>query len=357
MRQGRTPPTRIVGGEAVRPRGPWRPPFALDDPSLWAFVDSGRSALHWLLLPHRSARVHLPAYSCPALTQAVQDAGCTPHFYHAQGPEHPGAGDVVVIVHNFGWLAPRQLLAHLRQEHPQLVIWEDASHTLANAPDHRWLGPPWTDGVFASLRKCLPTPAGGIARRWATTPQLEDWPAPDPRFVRHRLLALACPSAKEALIALAKAESWLGQRHAIASLDEVSRSILPQLPSEDDGRWRARCRQNWRILQEQLQHGPGIGIHTDLPDGICPLGYLIRHPNRSDLARVLLEQGICATLHWQLTGPNRASATREERLLAGTVLTLPCDGRYRPEEMLRLARLVIESTSFTRASAKHPGPP
>ncbi len=346
-----------MGGEAIRPSGPWVPPFALGDGAGWTFVDSGRSALHWLLLPYRSARVHLPAYSCPALTQAVLDAACRPHFYHAQGPDHPAKGDVLVVVHNFGWRMGRPLLSRLRQEHPHLVIWEDASHTLTNARGKRWLGPPWTDGAFASLRKCLPTPAGGIARRWATASRPERWPDPDPHFVRHRLSALERPNAVETANVLAAAESWLEHQHTIAALDQVSRSILQELPSQDDGMWRTRCRKNWGILQQQLQGGPGTGIHTALPEGVCPLGYLIRHPNRSDLARSLLDHGICASLHWRLTGPSRAAATLEERRLAGTVLTLPCDGRYGSDDMLRLAQLVMEPAPIKRTRPGHPQHP
>jgi hypothetical protein len=65
---------------------------------------------------------------------------------------------------------------------------------------------------------------------------------------------------------------------------------------------------------------------------------VIRHPDRARLAHHLLLRGIEATLHWPVTAEAKAAMEREERILAATLLTLPCDARYGAPGMERVAR-------------------
>ena len=108
--------------------------------------------------------------------------------------------------------------------------------------------------------------------------------------------------------------------------------------------WRARCRANWQALADALRGAPGVvPFHSTLPTQVCPLGFVVRHPDRGVLAARLLRRGVEATLHWPVPAEARPFLRRAERLLAGTILTLPCDGRYGPADMERVARAVREA--------------
>lgn len=332
--------TEPIGGEAVTP-GTLRPPLRLEPGSV--LTASGRAALRWLLLALGARSVLLPAYACPALEIAVRRQGCVPSFYHVDDHLMPiwteidPSADVLVLVHPFGWLLPRRPVLALRRAAPHLTIIEDISHTLANRPDHRQLGPTVTDGAYASLRKCLPVPSGGTAILWGSPLPPPPPAGPDaPPSVRARIAAPR-DDAPRLAAELAAAEDILDRDTALVGIDRVTLGLLDSLPLHGDA-WRRRTRANWRILRDGLRGQRSL--HWTLSEGVCPLGYVLRHENRTALARRLLRQGILAGHHWPLAGEARRQASRSERLLTGTVLTLPCDGRYGPTEMRRIVEVV-----------------
>jgi hypothetical protein len=324
-------------------------------------LGSGREALAFLLraLGAAGRAVLLPAYGCPALTQAVHLAGATPVYHPGDETMRPdevavrhilarGGVAAWVLVHPLGWLQtpPRWPLP------PGVALVEDTSHTLCNAPGQRVLGAAWGVGTAASLRKCLPVTAG-LAARWDG-----DVPPPPP-----------LPSAAAAAHAAARTAAWAAadpwRRHDLLARAEEALAGVPATTAPAPGgatpealaalaapagwdleTWRRRCRANWLALGELLRAVPGARpLHPTLPDGICPLGFALRHPNRTALARRLLRRGLAAAWHWQPPAAARPAMGRGERVLAATILTLPCDARYTPADMEEITRILAEEAA------------
>ena len=342
--------------------GDWIPDPG-DPPLAWApevfapaaaMVRSGRLALARAIasVVPPGATVLMPALGCPALAQAARAAGTRPAFYPSTTRLAPRwsavteiarrlAAQAVLVVHPAGWL-----LEDARAELAGgggIALIEDASFTLMNAAAAITLGPRVTAAAAASLRKVLPLPSGGAWLRWGHPPVGEPAAAPD-RFAAARLGALSRPGGPERHRLLTRAERFLDAEVAAGGIPAETEALLQVLARASgplSGRWRARTRANWLQLTQELAPTACRPVFGDLPPGICPAGVVVRHPDRSALARHLLTCGIEATLHFPVSAEAKSAMDGEERRLAATLLTLPCDGRYGSAEMERIARACL----------------
>ncbi len=318
-----------------------------------AFVRSGRLALARAIasVVPPGATVLIPALGCPALGQAARAVGTRPAYYpstEALAPrwsalrrlarELPAAA--ALLVHPAGHL----LGDAAEPAGPDgIALIEDASFTLLNEAGAVTLGPPVTVAAAASLRKVLPLPAGGCWTRWGHRSTDEGQSSPD-RFAALRTEALAQPCGPERHRLLARAERLLDADVLPGGLPAEAEAGLRGLegaPGAKADGWRARCRANWRQLTEELGPTAGRPVFRELPPAVCPSGVVLRHPDRSALARHLLTCRIEAMLHWPVDAAAKAAMDGEERRLAATLLTLPCDGRYGPADMERIARACL----------------
>lgn len=329
-----------------------------------AFLGSGREALAWVLLGLGAAGrvVLVPAFGCAALAHGVRLAGAEPRFYPGdecllpdravlRGLARDPRVAAVLLVHAFGRVQEPIALG------ASIPVIEDASHTVCNAAGMRYLGPGASAALVASLRKQLPVGAG-LGVRWDGGPVV-----PCPRRPSVAALAFSRARAASADQAGPRQAAWLAAAEDVLDrplppdashrngygvgapvaaarrrLDRMAVSDWAALPA-----WRARCRENWHALDTALRGTEGVRpLHASLPAGVCPLGYVIRHPDRSRLARRLWRRGVVTTWHWPVSAEARPYLTRAERMLAGTILTLPCDGGYDAAAIAWLAAAVIE---------------
>jgi hypothetical protein len=319
-----------------------------------AFLGSGREALAYLLasLGVARGRVLLPAYGCAALGEAVAAAGADPAYYPVADDLAPDwtallaaardpAVRAAVVVHPFG----RLLEPAVRLPVP---VVEDVSHTVANAPGARAWGPPWSAGAAGSLRKLLPVSAG-VALRWdgGTLPPPPATASPAARaHADARARALALPPSVRRQAELAAAEDLLPPDPAVPwgapPAEALERLAALRTGSEEAAEtWRRRTRTNWQTLAEGLRDHPTVRpLWTDLPAGAVPLGFVVRHPDRTRLAWRLAAAGIVPTWHWPVPPPARPFLGPAGRRLAASLLTLPCDGRWGTEDMERLLQVL-----------------
>jgi hypothetical protein len=97
----------------------------------------------------------------------------------------------------------------------------------------------------------------------------------------------------------------------------------------------ARRRANWEVLAVRLGD---VAVFPRLPAEVVPLGFPVRAPRRDAIRQALFAQEIYPPVHWPLPGvPERFA---DSHLLAAEIMTLPCDQRYGPAEMERMATLV-----------------
>ena len=333
-------------------------------------VSSGRQALRDALEAVTAPRgtVLVPGLVCPAVRQAVRAAGLTPEVYaldatlmprweHLRERVRETGARSALLVHPAGWLVDGEAARDIVRT-TGVALVEDASHTLANTPDARTLGPTCTRAAAASLRKVLPLPSGGVWLRWDQQVPPRAVEPPD-RFLLERLDTLGLPPGASRHRRLGQIEDLLDRGPGTGGAAQPLLDRLAELgraPAERAQSWRRRCRSNWHTLHSALAGGACRPVFPLLPPGVCPLGLVVRHSDRTALARHLLRQGVESTLHWALAVGTARRLTREERLLGATLLTLPCDGRYDAQDMERIAGACHAFDRGRGGTADVPGP-
>lgn len=339
----------LIGGEhwlAV----PQRVPRSLGDalrgalgPLAW--YASGRDALYALLVSRPEPRLHLPELVCPSIVQAAQAAGKALHFYRvgaalsAEGPlPAPGpGGDLLLAIHFFG----RVDLALLdRTRAAGLAPVSDVTHLLlqpAALAGLRARGEP----LVASLRKTGPFPDGGFVAAAAGLP------APGPLragFVGLRSAGLASRGFAarsgfadgESLALLQQAEAALdAEAPAARACSTLSRALLD---TEALAPRRRRTRANQAALHRALEAATGPGAParpTAGADAAPHVPLLFADRGRRDaVRRHLAAHAVFCPVHWDTSALPRPSPLSER------LLSVPCDARYRPDDLRRVARLI-----------------
>jgi dTDP-4-amino-4,6-dideoxygalactose transaminase len=302
-----------------------------------AFVNA-RSAFASLVAAHPQAAVWLPAFLCHDLAQAADATRI--RFYPVREGFEPdldrveaeaAAGDLVLVCAYFGLpVSDRARLAFARRA--DLRVVEDRAQALDPGPGvagaWRLYSPRKLMGVAdggllvapsARATPAQPTGRADAAALWAA-PRLR---AQDP-LGRNNAAWHAANQAKEAAMAVTQ-----------AAMTVKSRGILAATPL--DGLAAARLR-NWRALDARLR--PWSALPTDI--GAPPLGYVLRlQPDRRDAVLAGLHaERIFAAVHWPRIAAPEAEFPREAQWTR-ELITLPCDHRYGPGEMARVAGCVM----------------
>ncbi|MBL8826873.1 MAG: DegT/DnrJ/EryC1/StrS aminotransferase family protein [Planctomycetaceae bacterium] len=331
-------PPRIVGGmfgrEPVALATVRRTPPFVRAGDLW--LVNARSAFMVLAEHLQPKRIWLPAFNCPLVIGALATHASAIRFYDRGEVDWSGgvnAGELVVVLDEFGFPADRELMRDLRSR--GAVIVEDAAQALLSP----FVGHE-ADYVVYSFRKFLGVIDGGLlgARRGASLPHIT-LPEPPGDW-----LALATQAADEraefdrvggerrwfTLFQRAEAE----QPRVPCTISEASRDMLW---SEID--WpgiAARRRENYRVLLERLADW---ALYPELPADVVPIGFPLVCDHRDAVRQALFAEEIFPPVHWPLGSSVPAECTAAHRL-ASRIMTLPCDQRYDATVMQRLATIV-----------------
>jgi hypothetical protein len=316
------------------------------------YAGSGRSAMLAGLgmLGVEPGRIWVPEYVCHSVLDSLARAGWTPVSYplrddlsadlEAWGAAwRPGA---CLVLHFFGSPQPLEVERFLAERQASPVV-EDRTHDL--------LGPSrWTpDVAFASLRKWLALPDGGVVRVRAARARIEFGPS-DEGFVRSRVLALA---ARHELLASSRKDE-LAERYFLAMIEAAERRL------DADGTLRAlspvsrrlvaaeawkelaaRRRANHARLAAALAGHPRVRpLHPTLPASACPIGFPVLCDDRDALRARLKAERVYCPVHWPTDRWPSGWATPAALALGRRLMTLPVDQRLDAGDVDRLAALV-----------------
>jgi hypothetical protein len=333
-----------VGGEFHWMGLPPAPFIPWPDQASWYLL--GRHALVALLqsLPPGQRRLWVPSYFCfdvsdywrsfiAVATYRDDPRRADPEWSTLQ----PEATDIVIAVNYFGVRSGKSW-REWRQRNPCVLV-EDHSHD----PVSGWALQSNAEYAFASLRKTLPVPDGGIlwspsglslpltgnGENAASALKLAAM-----LWKREYLLGGATPEAK------ATYRGW--QREGERALDESPVSFATELSQKYLSygvpvKWRKRRGANTKSLLSKLQGARGFHpIFSDWPRGAAPLGAVLEFdsPEQRDATRLRLqEHGIYCPVHW----PATQGCDPDARDLAGRLLTVPTDQRYTTRDMEKIA--------------------
>jgi hypothetical protein len=297
-------------------------------------------------------RIWLPAYYCHetsnAIATAASEIGAQVAYYgltHELDPaveyfeERLGSGDLVLVVDYFGWPPSQQVREWITTKRD--VVWvEDRSQAL-------WtMDPPWAPWCVYSARKLLGVPNGGMLLGTSETACVRSsGSAPD--------LAIALP---ELLRLEDRSEAHDNQSYAAykererrfdrdsGPMSRLTEALLRRIPI---GPLAAARQTNYRYLLQRL---PEYAAWPRDADDVAPFGLVIAVRDPKSLQRRLAEDRLFCARHWPEPVVDRATFPYEGEL-SDQLLTLPCDHRYAPETLARLAD-AIERFSPTSATVQ-----
>jgi hypothetical protein len=113
-------------------------------------------------------------------------------------------------------------------------------------------------------------------------------------------------------------------------MSRLTETLLQRIPIEPLVSARQK---NYLYLLERL---PALGAWLRAPDNVAPFGLPIAVEDAESLARQLASKRLFCARHWPEIGADPLRFPYETRL-SRQLLTLPCDHRYSPEQLARLA--------------------
>jgi len=351
-------PLREIGSEfdlAPPAETPAAPPFGWVQSADTRRLRSGRDGLRLLLRDLASQgrrRLVLPAYLCDSVEQAADGAGDwdvrytpvsgdltpLPGLLEAALADQPEA-TVFVQVEVFGTAygaATGDVLAEA--ERRGVAVVEDRTHTLLSAAR------PSRDLAFASARKWLPLPDGGLA-----TGSAAPVATPDQGFAglragameaKHRYLLRG--GDKDAFLqGITDGEHALDASRDVRAMSARSEALLASADLREIG---ARRRANHDVLRALIDRDSIRRVcrplQAPLPAGAVPLGLPVVSPVRDALRRYLIHNQVYCPVHWPLPDAVFGGDFPGARGRNAELLTLVIDQRYDESDMERVAALL-----------------
>lgn len=342
----RTEAPRIIGGMFGLPdllNVRESSPTFLDRRDL-LFVN-GQSGLSVLIENLSPRSVWLPSYLCvDALYEPVRRSRSAARFYGVsyeltipslEWLDDVQPGDLVVLIDYFGFPCDRACM-DLAKTRGAWVL-EDACQALLSQP-----GESRAHFTLFSPRKYVGVPDGGVLRVECdrdlsgvalASPPAEWWLTSLAAYVLRREFDVhGGESPWFALFQKTEEDAPMGAY----AMSELTRTLLARCFDYDD--IARRRRTNFEVLLETLGH---LAIFRDLPSGVVPLGFPIRVTSRDRLREALFRHRVYPPVHWPLRDAVPAQFEESHRLVRD-IMMLPCDQRYEPADMYRVAQLVEE---------------
>lgn len=316
---------------------------------------SGRTALELILRDIEAEggvqSALLPSYCCHTMIEPFLRRGLRVRFYDVYwdgaglAAELPEAreGEVLLALKYFGY----RRLSGWDPEAARRWRWivEDRTHTWLNGDEEIR-----ADYSFASYRKWTGISGVAAARKragrfavgaeWERNARYEALRR-EARERKARWLRDGTGEKAEFLNCFARAEELLEEDYVNYAPELEGVVALMNLDAEA---LRARREGNARLLAEELRGVPGLKLMNErVADGDAPLcvPILVDAERRDALRKWLIEREIYCPVHWPLSDMHAGIGARGAALY-GQELSLICDQRYGPEDMLRESAAVRE---------------
>ena len=305
------------------------------------FFINARSALMALIGKLDPQRIWLPSFFCPSMLQGMGDWRSKLEFFSVDEWLNVGLeddlslvskGDVVVLIDYFGFRAPDEIVLNLASK--GVVVIEDACQALLS--EDRL---PGAHFLLFSPRKYFGFPDGGILVNRTDSPlKFANLQPPPENWLQRNINGLRLRSSFDA--GDSESRAWFdviqnAEKHipvGLYAMSEISRGMLETHGNPNDS--IIQRRQNFEILANELEDWNVCG---KLPKNVVPMAFPVKLKNRDVVQKGLFLQEIFPAIHWHLEGVIPPRFKRSLRL-SREIMTLPCDQRYAPSDMLSMAR-------------------
>jgi len=287
-------------------------------------VNSGRNALLYILRARQVQKLYIPSFLCDSVSELCRREGYAYEEYLIDADFLPvfskklDAGEYLYVVNYYGQIRNEQILA-LKAQHGRIVM--DNVQAFFQKPV------PGVDTVY-SCRKYFGVPDGGYA---ATDCYLaEALPKDISKDRMKHILGRFEENASEYYGDFQEND----ERFYELPLREMSALTENILRAVDYSAVKERRNENYTVLEELL--GSRNKLRLTMPEG--PYCYPFYCENGMEIKRKLAAYKIFIPTLW----PNvRNMEGTPEKDFAENILPLPCDQRYGPEDMLRIANELL----------------
>lgn len=299
------------------------------------YYADGRQAVITLIRDQGWNRIWIPQYFCYDIVGSIAKTGIKICFYEdyptfAEDSKLPKLkfemGDVLLRMNFFGLRRFRS-----NRQIPIPVI-EDHSHDLIGD----WAKNSDADWCFASLRKSLPIPEGGIlwSPKGLTLPSAPKQTIANGTFAKKRWLAM-----KQKRIYI---QSGIGEQAEFRKVLWTTEDEFENLPisaidpeslvflkSFDIQKWYNQKNANWKILSE-VTHPKIKILRGESGCNYFTFSFLVKTPElRSRLIGGLMREKIYPIVLWRMPETHNKTVDNFSR----RILCIPCDSRYDTADM------------------------
>lgn len=345
---GSPAPAKIIGGmfglETHFTAGGTIPHFLLQSLA----TINARSALRLAIEYLAPKQVWFPSYFCESMLTAIEGLPTRLRFFGIGDSlqmesldwlDEFQPGDVVVLIEYFGFPCDDSWLERVHEIGGVAIL--DAAQSLLT--DHSYTH---ADMCVSSPRKFVGVPDGGILE-FNSHAEMSSSVALGPAPAEWLELARQATLGRSEFDRHGGDRKWFTQFQEVEAtqpvgayrMSEFTRDLLVRI---DYSRIAERRRENYGCLLNELQ---AIAIFSHLPDGVVPLGFPIRLPERDRVRQTLFAEQIYPPVHWPIPPlvPAKFAASHE---LSRQQLTLPCDQRYTTADMRRMANIVRQEAGL-----------
>ena len=119
--------------------------------------------------------------------------------------------------------------------------------------------------------------------------------------------------------------------------------MLPVFPREA---WRTERARNHRVLSTALRDIPWVQVlQPECPEQCCPFSGILLFQSercRAHVQRRIIARHIYPATLWTLEKPVVSGIPIDDQRLSRRMLSIPCDMRYRAEEVALVASLISQ---------------
>lgn len=291
---------------------------------------SARAAFYALIMDGRPSRVWMPAYICDAMVAPLKATETEVVFYGidsnlgVSNDVQIEGGDWLLYVNYFGVCATQGDSLLKRFSSSQLIF--DNSQAFFSPPKDCL-------ATIYSPRKFFGVPDGGLL--------LTSLPVIEPERLDTGSVA-RCAHLLKRLDGTPEVgyQDFKNAEETFCDLEPRRLSLLTDrlLTSIDYGACKRQRNSNFHVLHDKLKHLNDLNLDVSRIDG--PMCYPLLIDDATIRERLLINRVFVPT-YWPEVG-SRVMPESFDRSLLDKCLPLPCDQRYRQEDMIRIIELVKE---------------
>lgn len=313
----------------------------------WYMAD-GRQCLIALIRQCGWKRMWVPEYFCYEVIESLRQMTDIEIVFYQDFPTNDARGTVATLPYRDGDVLLRVNyfgMRDFRSENVPVPVIEDHTHDLMG----HWSLYSEADWCIASLRKSLPIPEGGMMWSPKGLPlgekeiiNIEKSSSEAEIIGQKRWKAMEMKTAylrgedvkkEDFRKILVETEEWFDTAEPIV-MDERSMAFVQDL---DINAWMNVKKRNWRLLCQLVNTKAQVLKPED--ESCNMFSFLVLAPTaelRERWRRGLIERDIYPAVLWSVP-ENTHAAVRD---ISSRILSIHCDGRYSPDEIEDMAKLI-----------------